>query len=204
MGLWADRILPRLVDLSLRGPEFAKLRERAAHGLGGVVLEVGFGSGLNLPHYPEAVERILAVDPALLGRKLAADRLAKCPIPVEFVGLDGARLPLEAASVDAVLSTWTLCTIPEVEVALSEIRRVLKPGGALHFMEHGLSPDPGVARWQRRLNGVQKAVAGGCHIDRPIGSLVTGAGFTMDALENFYARGPRTHAYMYGGRALRA
>jgi ubiquinone/menaquinone biosynthesis C-methylase UbiE len=204
MGIWADRILPRLVDRAMRGPEFSRLRERAAHGLGGVVLEIGFGSGLNLPHYPAGVERIMAVDPAMLGRDLAAERLEKCPIPVEFVGLDGASLPVEDASVDAVLSTWTLCTIPDVESALSEIRRVLKPGAAFHFVEHGLSPDAGVARWQHRLNGVQMALAGGCHIDRPIDSLVTGAGFKIDALENFYAKGPRTHAYMYGGRALRA
>ena len=203
MGVWRERILPRLVDRALRGPDFDVLRERATRGLKGVVLEVGFGSGLNLRSYPREVERILAVDPALLGRELAAERLAACPIEVEFVGLDGESLPLEDASVDSVLSTWTLCTIPDAGRALSEMRRVLRPGGAFHFVEHGLSPDAPVARWQQRLNGVWKSVAGGCHINRPIDRLVRAAGFELAEISNHYAPGPRTHAYMYEGRALR-
>ncbi len=203
MSVWGDRILPRLVDRTMRGPDFDTLRERATRGLKGVVLEVGFGSGLNLRHYPRDVKRILAVDPALLGRKLAAERLARSPIEVEFVGLDGEALPLDDASVDSVLSTWTLCTIPDAGRALSEMRRVLRPGGAFHFVEHGLSPDAGVARWQQRLNGVWKSVSGGCYINRPIDRLVRDAGFELGEVSNHYAPGPRTHAYMYEGRALR-
>ncbi len=203
MGFYADRVLPRLVDRALRGPDFDEMRGRATAGLRGVVLEVGFGSGLNLRYYPETVERILAVDPALLGRTLAAKRLEACPIDVDFVGLDGAALPLEDGSVDMALSTWTLCTIPDVATALSEIRRVLKPGGSFHFVEHGLSPDAGVARWQRRLNGVWKKIGGGCHINRPIDRLVGEAGFELGEISNHYASGPRTHAFMYEGRALR-
>jgi SAM-dependent methyltransferase len=203
MGVWRERILPRLVDRAMSRPDFDVLRERATRGLKGVVLEVGFGSGLNLRSYPREVERILAVDPALLGRELAAERLAACPIEVEFVGLDGESLPLEDASVDSVLSTWTLCTIPDAGRALSEMRRVLRPGGAFHFVEHGLSPDAPVARWQQRLNGVWKSVAGGCHINRPIDRLVRGAGFELAEISNHYAPGPRALEYMYEGRALR-
>jgi len=203
MGVWRERILPRLVDRAMSRPDFDVLREQATRGLKGVVLEVGFGSGLNLRSYPREVERILAVDPALLGRELAAERIAACPIEVEFVGLDGESLPLEDASVDSVLSTWTLCTIQDAGRALSEMRRVLRPGGAFHFVEHGLSPDAPVARWQQRLNGVWKSVAGGCHINRPIDRLVRAAGFELREISNHYAPGPRTHAYMYEGRALR-
>lgn len=203
MAIWRDRVLPRLIDWGMRGPEFGEMRERATKGLRGTVLEVGFGSGLNLRYYPGEVERILAVDPALLGRELAAERIAASPIPVDFVGLDGASLPLDDASVDSVLSTWTFCTIPDAEGALAEVRRVLRPGGRFHFVEHGLSPDAGVARWQQRLNGPWKRIAGGCHINRPIDRLVRAAGFELGELSSHYAPGPRTHAYMYEGRALR-
>jgi ubiquinone/menaquinone biosynthesis C-methylase UbiE len=129
--------------------------------LDGEVLEVGFGSGLNLPHLPPAATKLYAVDPAELGRRLAAERLAEAPVPVEFVGLDGQDLPLEDDSVDRVLSTWTLCTIPDADRALHEVRRVLRPGGTFHFVEHGRSPDAKVARWQDRLNPIQQRVAGG-------------------------------------------
>ena len=143
MGLYGDHVLPRVIDLMLRRRDFEEVRERTAAGLSGEVLEVGFGSGLNLPHYPPEVTRILAVDPALVGRKLAAARLAACLVPVEFVGLDGETLPVDDASVDHVLCTWTLCSIPDAGRALGEIKRVLKPGGTFHFVEHGRSPDPG-------------------------------------------------------------
>src|SRR5688572_13507333 len=142
MGFYEEHILPRAVDVLLSGKEFAKLRARVAADLTGEVLEVGFGSGRNVPYYPQAVKRVRAVDPATVGRKLAAKRVAASRVPIEYVGLDGEDLPLEDASVDHVLTTWTLCTIPDVPRALAEIRRVLRPGGALHFLEHGLSPDP--------------------------------------------------------------
>jgi SAM-dependent methyltransferase len=203
MAIWRDRILPRLIDRGMRGPDFDRLRGAATEGLHGTVLEIGFGSGLNLRFYPDEVKRLLAVDPAMLGRELARDRIAECSFDVDFVGLDGEVLPLEDASVDSVLCTWTLCTIPDAERALLEVRRVLRPGGAFHFVEHGLSPDAGVARWQQRLNRPWKAIAGGCNINRPIDALVRDAGFELRELSNEYVSGPRTHAYMYEGRALR-
>jgi len=137
MSFYGDQILPRLVNRVLGGEEFTRIRGRVAAGLSGEVLEVGFGSGLNVPLYPSDVHRVRAVDPATVGRKLAARRVAASPVPVEYIGLDGQVLPLDSDSVDHVLLTWTLCTIPEVERALQEIYRVLRPGGELHFAEHG-------------------------------------------------------------------
>ena len=172
-------------------------------GLAGDVLEIGFGSGLNVPLYPAEVTKILAVDPATVGRDLAADRVAASPIAVEYVGLDGQSLPLDDESVDHVLSTWTLCTIPDVHRALTEVRRVLRPGGTLHFLEHGLSPDPKVAVWQHRLTPLERKIAGGCHFDRPIDDLVTAADLTITREDHFYMRGPKTVGYMYEGVATK-
>jgi ubiquinone/menaquinone biosynthesis C-methylase UbiE len=201
VGLYLDRVLPRITDVALSGKEFDKLRAKVCAGLAGEVLEVGFGSGRNVPHLPSAVKRLRAVDPATAGRRLAARRLAAASVPVEFVGLDGEALPLEDASVDHVLTTWTLCTIPDVDRALGEMRRVLRPGGALHFVEHGLSPDANVARWQNRLNPVQKLVFGGCHLNRPIDRLLERAGLVVSSLETFYAKGPKPFAYLFEGVA---
>lgn len=202
MGFYEDRLLPKCIDLALGSRAHHKVRRRVAEGLRGTVVEIGFGSGLNVPCYPEDVSVVWAVDPALRGRELAAERLAASPIPVEFAGLDGAKLPFEDDSADAVLSTWTLCTIPDVEGALSELRRVLKPGGRLHFVEHGLAPEAGLQKWQNRLNPIQKALAGGCHINRAIGDLIGTAGFSVDPLENYFMKGPRIMTYMYEGRAV--
>jgi len=201
MGFYVDHILPRCTNLLLGGGEFAKIRSRVASGLCGDVLEVGFGSGLNVPHYPSGVDQVVAVDPATLGRKLAAGRVAASPVPVEYVGLDGASLPLESGTIDHVLVTWTLCTIPEVEDALGEVRRVLRPGGQLHFVEHGLSPEPGVAKWQHRLTPLQRRVAGGCHLDRPIDRLIEGAGFSVTQLDTYQLGGPKPMGFMYEGVA---
>lgn len=201
MGFYAEQVLPRLTDRLLRGRPIEELRQQAAAGLGGDVLEVGFGSGRNVPHYPAGVARALAVDPATVGRRLAARRVAASPVPVEYVGLDGEDLPLDDDSIDHVLTTWTLCSIPDVRRALAEVHRVLRPGGALHFVEHGLAPDPGVARWQRRLNPVQRRLFGGCHLDRPIDALVRGAGLDIARLENRYLKAPKPFAYLYIGVA---
>ncbi len=168
------------------------------------MLEVGFGSGRNVPHYPTQVVRVRAVDPATLGRKLAAERVAASPVPVEYVGLDGEELPLGDASVDHVLTTWTLCTIPHVDRALAEMRRVLRPGGSLHFVEHGRAPDPTVARRQDRLTPVQRRIFGGCHLNRPIDHLIESAGLRLDPLDNYYVRGPKPFAYMFEGVATRS
>jgi ubiquinone/menaquinone biosynthesis C-methylase UbiE len=203
MSLYADHILPRCTNLLLSGAEFTKIRSRVASGLAGDVLEVGFGSGLNVPHYPSDVARVLAVDPAMLGRKLAAGRVSASPVPVEYVGLDGASLPLESATIDHVLVTWTLCTIPEVDDAVDEVHRVLRPGGQLHFVEHGLSTDPQVAKWQHRLTPLQRRLAGGCHLNRPIDRLIERAGFAVTRLDTYQLGGPKPMSYMYEGVAAK-
>ena len=203
MGFYEDRVLPRLIDLALGGRELERLRARVASELEGDVLEIGFGSGRNVPHYPRAVTRALAVDPSLAARRLAAQRLAASPVPVEFVGLDARGIPLDDESVDHVLTTWTLCSIPDVHQALAEVRRVLRPGGALHFLEHGRSPDPGVARWQDRITPITARLGGGCHPNRPIRELITDAGLGVARLENYYIRGPRAVGYMYEGVATK-
>lgn len=204
MGFYTDNVLPRIVNLVCGTGEHAKLRERVCSDLDGEVLEVGFGSGLNVPHLPDDVTRLHAVDPATLGRKLASKRLAETTVPVEFVGLDGELLPLEDESVDHVLSTWTLCTIPDAEQAMREVRRVLKPGGTFHFLEHGRSPEPNVARWQDRLNPIQKKLGGGCNLNRPISEIVASSGLRMDGVENFYMKGPKPLVYQYEGTATKA
>ena len=203
MGFYDDQVVPRLVNVVLSGRVFDRIRARVADGLEGEVLEVGFGSGLNVPHYPAAVRRVRAVDPAGVGRTLAADRLAASPVPVEFVGLDGAALAVDDEDVDHVLITWTMCTIPDVEAALGEMRRVLRPGGTLHFAEHGRSPEPNVAKWQDRLTPLQRHVAGGCHLNRPIDRLVEQAGFELTKLDTFYVKGPKPSNYMFEGVAIK-
>ena len=203
MSFYVDRILPRCTNLLLSGREFTKIRSRVASGLTGDVLEVGFGSGLNVPHYPSDVDCVLAVDPAVVGRKLAAGRVSASPVAVEYVGLNGASLTLESGMIDHVLVTWTLCTIPKVDDALGEIHRVLRPGGQLHFVEHGLSPDFGVAKWQHRLTPLQRKVAGGCHLNRPIDRLIEQAGFAITQLDTYQLGGPKPMSYMYEGLATK-
>lgn len=202
MGLYADQILPRAINLALRGGEFAGPRARAAAGLDGEVVEIGFGSGLNIPYYPAGLKRVRAVDPAAAGRKLAAGRAAACAVPIEYVGSGAEALPMADASVDHVLSTWTLCTIPDATRALAEVRRVLRPGGALRFVEHGLAPDPGVARLQQLLTPVQRR-AFGCHLDRRIDQLVAAAGLELTRLDTYYMKGPRALGYTFEGVAIR-
>jgi ubiquinone/menaquinone biosynthesis C-methylase UbiE len=203
MGIYQDQLLPRFTNKVMNRRDLQPIRDRVCAGLDGEVLEIGFGSGLNVPHYPPAVNRVRVVDPATLGRRLAAARVAASPVPVEYVGLDGQAIPLDPASIDHVVSTWTLCTIPDVERALGEVRRVLRPGGSLHFVEHGLSPDARVARWQDRLTPLQRLLAGGCHLNRPIGRIIAGSGLELAGLTNYYVQGPKSMGYSFEGRAVK-
>ena len=204
MGFYVDRVLPRVTDLALSGREFARIRARVCAGLSGEVLEVGFGSGRNVPHYAAAVSRVRAVDPATAGRALAAKRVAASPVPVAYVGLDGEQLPLADETVDHVLTTWTLCTIPDVGRALAEMHRVLRPGGSLHFVEHGRAPQPRVARWQDRLTPIQRRVFGGCHLNRPIDELIERGGFAPTRLDTYFASGPKVFGHFLEGAATKA
>ena len=204
MSWYQDRVLPHMIDLAMRAKEFKPVRARVADGLDGQVLEIGFGSGHNVPHYPPEVTQVMAVDPATAGRRLAADRVSQSPVPVDFAGLDAGSLPARDGSVDHVLSTWTLCTVPDPGQALAEIVRVLRPGGSLHFAEHGLSPDAKVAGWQRRLNPIQRRVFGGCQLDRPIDQLIRSSGLEVSKLDNYYLRGPKAVSYMFEGVAGKA
>ena len=186
MGFYRERVLPRFIDRICGDRELAPLRERVCAGLFGEVVELGFGSGTNVPFYPAAVTRVRAIEPADLAWKLAGERLAASRVKVERVGTDAQQLPLPDASADTVLVTFTLCTVPDVLAALSELHRVLVPGGRLHFLEHGLAPDPAVQRWQRRVEPVQKLLAGGCHLTRPVVDLIETAEFVVESVEEFY------------------
>src|SRR5580693_10020368 len=179
MGLYKGQVLPRVLNVACGTKMVEPLRRRVCEGLAGDVVEIGFGSGLNIPFYPAAVTRVAAVEPSDLGWQLAGLRLKAASVPVQRSGLDGQSLPFEDDSYDAALSTWTLCTIPNAAAALREVRRVLKPGGTLHFLEHGLAPDEDVRRWQYRLEPMQKRVAGGCHLTRRVADMLTTAGFTI-------------------------
>ncbi|WP_159540188.1 class I SAM-dependent methyltransferase [Aeromicrobium sp. 9AM] len=206
MALWTDRILPRLVDKSLSTGDVMKERERVCAGLAGQVIELGFGSGLNIEKYPPAVESVAAVEPSDVAWAMSADRRSASRTPITRSGLDGQALNESDGSFDAALSTFTLCTIPDVELALREVHRVLRPSGTFHFLEHGLAPEPGVVRWQHRMEPVQKAVAGGCHLSRDIPALVSDAGFEVTALDQRYLPGPkvgRPWTYVHSGTAVR-
>ncbi|MFD3508659.1 class I SAM-dependent methyltransferase [Nocardia sp. NPDC058666] len=189
MGFYTDRILPHLVDKVCGTAQNGPLRERTCAGLHGHVVEIGFGSGNNIGFYPAAVDKVSGVEPASVAWDIAAKRVAASPIPIEQAGLDGQSLPFPDNTFDTALSTFTLCTIPDVSAALAEIRRVLKPGGTLHFVEHGLAPDEWVQTWQHRLNPIQQRVAGGCHLNRDIAALIGDAGFEFTELDRFYLPG---------------
>jgi len=189
MGFYDEQVLPRCINLVCSTKTVRPLRERACAGLHGRVVEIGFGSGLNIPFYPPAVTSVAAIEPADTGWKLAAKRVSASSVPIERTGLDGQKLPLPDKSCDAALSTFTLCTIPDVTAALAELRRVLKPGATLHFLDHGLAPDESVRRLQHRLDPLQQKLFGGCHLTRPIPDLLTEAGFTISEIDVFYEKG---------------
>ncbi|CAA9327308.1 MAG: SAM-dependent methyltransferase PA0798 (UbiE paralog) [uncultured Nocardioidaceae bacterium] len=204
MGWWERHGVPRMVEASLGTEQVHELRAETCRPLDGRVLEVGFGSGLNVDHYPAAVTEVAAVEPNETAWRLAAPRLARSAVPVLRSGLDGQRLDEPDDSFDHVLLTFVLCTVPDQVGALSEARRVLRSGGVVHFLEHGLAPDAPVQRWQRRLEPVQKRIGGGCHLTRdPVADLGSAA-LEVEQLTTFYAPGPavsRPWAHVYQGTA---
>ncbi len=203
MGVYGEHVLPRIINVCCGLKPLRPLRERVCEGLRGRVVEVGFGSGLNVPYYPATITGLAAVEPSDTGWELAGKRRAATSLAIERTGLDGQSLPLADGSCDAALSTFTLCTIPDVHAALEELRRVLKPGAALHFLEHGLAPDEPVRRWQHRLDPIQQRLFGGCHLTRPIADLLTEAGFTISHIDVFYEKtAPKFVAAYSLGRAV--
>ena len=201
MAVYAKLILPCLLDLAMRSHLLAPYRERVIGAARGRVLEVGVGSGLNLPLYGPAVDRVCGIDPSPELVRLASTRAAN--VPVALIRASAERLPFGDAVFDTIVMTWTLCSIPNPSAALNAMRRVLKPGGRLLFVEHGLAPEDRIAGWQRWLTPCWKAIGGGCHLDRKMDDLVRAAGFRVDALEAGYMRGPKPWTFMYQGSATK-
>ncbi|MBF0565435.1 MAG: class I SAM-dependent methyltransferase [Nitrospirae bacterium] len=201
--LYKEHILPRIIDIVMNNDRHKRLRAESLKGLKGSILEIGFGSGLNLPYYPPDVEKVYALDPSKVAIKLAVKRFWVSHFPVEFIGVSGEEIPMQDNSVDAVVTAWTLCTIPNPDKALKEMKRVLKPGGTYRFIEHGLADDTKVAMWQDRLNGIQNAIGGGCNMNRKIDDLVSKSGFKIENLDKFYVKGPKVLAYTYKGSAVK-
>ena len=201
MGFYEDRILPHLVHLSMRQDTFLAYRRRLVPAAQRRVLEIGVGSGLNLPLYTDAAEHVVGLDtsPRLLSVARHVHRSGTAS--TELLEGSAEALPLEDKSIDAVVTTWTLCTIPDVNAALREMRRVLKPSGALLFVEHGRSPDEKVRRWQDRLTPVWKRLGGGCHLNRPIRELLEDSGFRIGRIETGYMNGPKPMTFICEGRA---
>jgi ubiquinone/menaquinone biosynthesis C-methylase UbiE len=189
MGWYGEHLLPRLLERGSSAESLVPKRARAAEGLAGRVVEIGFGTGLNVPHYPAAVRAVDAVEPNDLAWRMAGRRVVRSPVPVRRSGLDGQALPYADDTFDAALSTYTLCTVPDVTAALHELRRVLRPGARFHFLEHGLAPEASVQRWQHRLDPLQRRLVGGCHLTREVVVLLESAGFAVEVLEEFYEPG---------------
>jgi len=201
VGFYQEYVLPRLVNLAMRNRELVPYRKRAIAAADGRVLEIGIGSGLNLPFYSPHVREIIGLEPAPKLIAMAREAAMASSIPVTLVEGSAEAIPLDDASIDAVVTTWTLCTIPNAVQALREARRVLAPGGRLLFVEHGLSSDESVRRWQDFLTPAWKRIGGGCHLNRPIRSLIESGGFDVARIEMGYAKGPRPMAFMYEGCA---
>jgi ubiquinone/menaquinone biosynthesis C-methylase UbiE len=201
MSFYQRRILPHLINLAMRNRDLLPYRQRLLSAAEGRTLEVGIGSGLNLPFYPREVREIIGLDPSpelLAMTRQAADRMSS---PVKLLDASAEAIPLDDRSVDTVITTWTLCSIPGAFQALSEMRRILKPGGHLLFVEHGLSPEASVRRWQDRLTPAWKRIGGGCHLNRPIQAMIENAGYRFTELETGYIKGPNPMTYLYQGRA---
>jgi ubiquinone/menaquinone biosynthesis C-methylase UbiE len=201
MGFYNNRILPFLIHLSMRQRQLAAYRSRVIPAASGRVLEIGIGSGLNMPFYATTADRIIGLDPSPKLLAMARDAQRERPVPVELIESSAEAIPLSDRSVDTVVTTWTMCSIPDVHRALGEMRRVLKPGGRLLFVEHGRAPDLSVRRWQDRLTPAWRCIGGGCHLNRAIGELIEGAGFGIERLDTGYMRGPKPMVFMYEGSA---
>jgi ubiquinone/menaquinone biosynthesis C-methylase UbiE len=201
MGFYDRRILPRLLDLAMRSRVLDRHRQKATALARGLVLEIGVGSGLNLALYGPAADRVCAIDPSAELLRRAAQRCAAAAVPVSLARASAEQQPFSDSVFDTVVTTWTLCSIADPLAALIETRRVLKPGGRLVFVEHGLAPEPGVARWQHRLTPCWKCIAGGCHLDRRIDDLIGAAGFRLDTVETGYVKGPKPWTFLYQGSA---
>jgi ubiquinone/menaquinone biosynthesis C-methylase UbiE len=201
MNFYDRRVLPWLIELCMRNKEARRYRERVIPQAVGRVLEVGVGSGLNLPFYGDRVDYLFALEPSPELRRMADRRTKDARFTVEFLDRSAEEIPLERASVDTVVTTWTLCTIPDAVRALEEMKRVLKPSGVLLFVEHGLAPDPGVRAWQHRLNPLWNRIGGGCNLDRRIDDLVARSGFRLAELHTEYANALKPLSFTYSGRA---
>ena len=201
MGFYNDIVVPKLCHLAMRNPRLVPYRERVTAAAEGRVLEIGMGSGLNLPFYPGSVRQIVGVEPSprLIGT--ARGVAPRCRSPVTFIESSAEAIPLDAGSVDTAVTTWTLCTIPRAATALAEMRRVLTPGGRLLFVEHGRAPDDSVRNWQDRLTPAWRRFSGGCHLNRPIRTMIEDAGFRLERIETGYMPGPRPMTFMYEGAA---
>jgi len=204
MSFYSDVLFPWGMNLTMSGKEFQKHRHAVLQSVDGKILEIGFGSGLNLPHYPDSVKELVTVDPNPGMGRYTAKQLKASDITVDRQVLSGESLPMQDESFDTVVSTWTLCSIKDVKKALYEVKRVLKPGGQFVFLEHGLSPDKKISAWQHRLNGIQKLVGDGCHLNRDMHKLISETGFSQLEVENFYfPKVPRFMGYMYRGLAIK-
>ena len=203
MGFYENRVLPLLLEAACGAAPIGKQRQKVVPQASGRILEIGMGSGLNIPHYdPSRVEYVWGLEPSAGMRRKAAPRVARAPFEIEWLDLQGEEIPLDDDSVDTVLLTYTLCTIPDFRAALAQMRRVLKPGGVLLFSEHGVAPDEGVRRWQERVNPVWKKIAGGCNLNRDIPTALQGAGFKIDTLDTMYLpKTPKIAAFQYWGHA---
>ena len=201
MGFYSDIILPKLCDLAMRNKQLVPFRQRVIGAAEGRVLEIGVGSGRNLPFYRPPVREVLALEPAARLMTMARSAPRATGMPVNFLEASAEAIPLDQHSVDTIVTTWTLCSIPQAAIALAEMRRVLRPGGKLLFAEHGLAPDAGVRWWQDRLTPVWRRIGGGCHLNRPIRSMIEGAGFRIDRIETGYIPGPKPMTFMYEGSA---
>lgn len=204
MGCYQNRILPRIIDLSMRNAELRAYRERVLSAAQGQVLEVGIGSGLNLPFYGTRVTQLVGIEPAPRLMEMTREVAVRQQLSVELISASAENIPFPDHQFDTIVTTWTLCSIPKISEALTEMRRVLKPAGRLLFAEHGQAPEANVRKWQDRLTPIWKCIGGSCHLNRPIAALIEGAGFRIEHLQTGYMKGPKPMTFMYEGRAASA